>query len=150
MPWYYYSGQKPVAIPVGDGEVVSVRPHSKVEIKPSSANDVQIRSLSKMGTLRTCGRPPQAPELKKVEEGVVEPPKSAPGEPFKFNEFLVKEGETRVGRPSSEEVVAPADRFGGGEAEKVADVDGGDVQEETSQESDSRSDRRSKRRRSTP
>lgn len=161
MPWYYYSGAKPTAIPVGGGEVRSVRPHTKVEIHPSSANDVQIRTLSKMGVLKRCGKPPREQASTVVEGSVPPPEKSGKGEPFKFHEFLVKEGQTRKGRPDPEESVAPVDRgepkdekkstaaapAGSDEGEKVADADDGDVQE--SEGSGSRSKRRTRRRRST-
>jgi len=155
MPWYYYSGAKPVAIPVGDGEVVSVRPHTKVEIQPSSANDVQIRTLSKMGTLRACGRPPEAPERAKVDGKVPPPPGSVPGEPFRFHEFLIKEGSTRRSAPMPFEKIAPVDRAGplakddGASVERFADSGGSGVKEGGSQSGDSRSSRRSKRRGST-
>lgn len=164
MSWYYYSGQKPVAIPVGDGEVRSVRPHSKVEITPSSANDVQIRTLSKLGTLRRCGAPQKPQAVTKVEKGTAPPPKSGPGEALKFHEFLVDEGKTRKGRPTPDETVAPVDRKSGdgeeksassdsapaeGEGGKVADADAGDVQEGEEPKSGSRSKRKTRRRRST-
>lgn len=153
MPWYYYSGQKPVPIPVGDGEVRSVRPHTKVEIIPSSANDQQIRTLSKLGVLRRCGKPPE-PQVTEgpVKGGVTDPPKSGPGEPFTFNEFLTKEGDTRKGHPSPQESVAPADRppeEGGVDVEKVADAADGGVQEGEDAEGDSRPKRKTRRRRST-
>ena len=155
MPWYYYSGQKPVAIPVGDGEVRSVRPHTKVEIHPSSANDVQIRTLSRMGVLRQCGKPQNAPVVGSVEDGDTSPPKSGQGEPFKFHEFLTKEGGTRKGRPSPEESIAPVDRpeskkeEAGADAEKVADDADGGVQEGGDTEDGSQPKKRTRRRRST-
>jgi len=137
MSWYYYSGRKPTPIPVGDGsgEVRSVKPHTKVEIQPSSENDVQIRTLSKMGVLRICGAPKTPQGNATVDGGPadVPPPKSGPGEPFKFSEFLTKEGDKRIGRPDPSESVAPVDRQtpdgdgeGSGklEADAAADVQG--------------------------
>ena len=163
MPWYYYSGAKPTPIPVGDGggEVRSVRPHTKVEIFPSSENDKQIRNLSKMGVLRRCGKPKDAQDHVPVQGGVVPLAKSESGEPFRFSEFLTKEGATQIGRPSAAESVAPADRASPkktdqpvpekepevtAEAQEVADDKDGDVQVVGDTEEGSPPKRRSKRR----
>lgn len=74
MPWFYYSGQTPTPIAVGDGEVKSVPPHSKVEIDQNSANDAKIRNLMARKLLKRCGPPPTPTQPKvKVEAG---PPKT--------------------------------------------------------------------------
>ena len=134
MPWYYYSGSKPVPIAVGDGsgEVRSMQPHQKVEIFPSSDNDAVIRTQTKLGHLKLCGAPKDPQVQAQVEGGPgdLPPPKSGSGEPLKFNEFLVKEGDKRVGRPDVAESVAPVDRQQGDvdSGPKVDAAPEGDVQ----------------------
>jgi hypothetical protein len=51
MGWYYYSGEAPAPVPTGGGEVVAVRPYTKVFIAPDAETTAEVRRLLAMGRL---------------------------------------------------------------------------------------------------
>lgn len=51
MGWFYYTGEAPAAVPVGSGEVVAVRPYTKIFIDPSAEGDIAVKRLLNMGRL---------------------------------------------------------------------------------------------------
>ena len=64
MAWYYYSGVTPLAVPVGGGEVVSVRPGEKVFVDPSIETRTDFRRLQRV-LKRTSG--PRVESVASVE-----------------------------------------------------------------------------------
>lgn len=90
--WYYYSGNKVVPIPIGNGEVEAVRPHSYVCIDGSFP---AVARLIKQKKLRLVGKPKH---LQKVERAPIEENKG-PQEPVtKFAKAVVDTGSAkRVG-----------------------------------------------------
>ena len=67
MPWFYYSGKRPVPISIGNGEVVAVRPHTHIEIDGKSINTPEIARLKSLRHLRLTGTPKDVRSFVKSE-----------------------------------------------------------------------------------
>lgn len=114
MAWFYYSGEKPTPIPVGDGEVKSVPPHTKVEIAGNHLNDKKVQVLTRLKQLKRCGAPAQPTQIKtKVESG----PSGKPDPSDRFAASIVREGRaTKPAKAAKVEAAATDDVKGGSEA----------------------------------
>lgn len=68
MGWYYYTGEAPSSLPVGGGEVVAVRPFSKVFVEERSEGAPELKRLLAMGRLCVTSWPKgQSPIESKVD-----------------------------------------------------------------------------------
>jgi len=74
MGWYYFSGIVVEPVPVGKGEVVAVRPNTKVFIDPTVEASAEVQRLRGRHLLTPCAWPkgekslvPKAPVASDVE-----------------------------------------------------------------------------------
>ena len=61
MAWYYYSGDSILAVPVGNGEVIAVRPHSTIFVDATVENTAAFKRFGRF--LRRTGAPKDAKSL---------------------------------------------------------------------------------------
>ncbi len=76
MAWFYYTGESTSAVPIGNNEVVSVRPYTKVEIDDRTLTSWGVSKLVSSGEFQRCGAPSNASTAipdKPVEMAVFEP-----------------------------------------------------------------------------
>ncbi len=57
MGWYYFSGHSVEPVPVGKGEVVAVRPNTKVFIDAAKETSMEVQRLRARGLLNPCSWP---------------------------------------------------------------------------------------------
>ena len=67
MGWYFFSGHMVEPVPVGNGEVVAVRPNTKVFIDPSKETSIEVQRLRARGLLNPCSWPKGAKNLVPAE-----------------------------------------------------------------------------------
>jgi len=99
MGWYYFSGTTTEPIPVGKGEVVAARPHSKLFIDASKESSPEVQRLKARGLLAACAWPKGAKKM--VPEVVIPEPKPVATPATPFAEALVENP------PKEVEVEAP-------------------------------------------
>lgn len=103
MAWYFYNGTKPLAVPTGGGEVVAVRPGTKVYVDPSIETRADFRRLQ--GVLkRTSGPRPDAAVVE-VEAPALE--RSA--DPFSSSIVEGVKPGSDVNTPFAQSVIASGD-----------------------------------------
>ena len=71
MGWYLYTGSSPSPVPVGNGEVVAVRPNTKVFVPSEAEGKPEVKRLLASGRLCVTSWPRGA-KLPKVEVGLAE------------------------------------------------------------------------------
>lgn len=85
--WFYYSGAKPVSIPVGNRNVVSVRPHTYVEIADVATGSAEVQRLLAKKLLRSSGMPRHLKGIKRAKVAPVADPRPEIIAPFVNTEF---------------------------------------------------------------
>ena len=88
MGWYYSTSERVISVPVGNGEVVGVRPYTHVFVDSRMENRSEVRRLVSLGKLQRTGDPGRGAE--KVVPA--QPIAQAEVDKGAFSESIVAEG----------------------------------------------------------
>ena len=104
MAWYFNCSPKAQAVPTGDGNVISVRPNTHVEVFLETE---ALRRLVKRNKIVRSGRPvhkivPRAPYVEAAEIEVERKP---------FAQQISEQTETRKSPPNGEEPAEPSEQL---------------------------------------
>lgn len=111
MGWYYCTSERVIPVPVGNGEVVGVRPYSHVFIDSRMEGRGEVRRYVSIGHLQRCGNPGKGAVKAIPAQPIAQKDTSGSGETA-FSDSIVAEAKISKMKPvpGSEKVSTPEDR----------------------------------------
>ena len=100
MGWWYSTCERVIPVPVGNGEVVGVRPYTHVWIDPRMEGRAEVRRYVSLGHLQRSGNPGRGSRKQVPAQPVAQKPPAKSGERA-FSDSIVVEAPVAKMKPVS-------------------------------------------------